>query len=133
MLKLRSSIVFVALALGCSGGGGTTDGGSDAAVIVNGCTTFSDLTAGGGTINFPTQAAPAQYQPNCARIKAGQTLTWSGSFTSHPLTPSGGDSPSPIQATATGANKSFTFPNTGTFGFACGIHASMSGAIEVVP
>ena len=127
------ALVIFALSVGCGGGSSSTDGGSDAAVVVNGCTNFSDLTAGGGTITFPTQATPAQYQPNCARIKVHQTLTWTGSFTSHPLMPAGGDSPNPIQATSSGMSKSFTFDSPGTFGFGCGIHASMFGAVLVEP
>ncbi len=127
---MRVVWIVAVVALGCSSGGGSS---SDAGPIINGCTTFSDLTAGGGTITFPTQAAPAQYQPNCVKIKVGQTLTWTGSFSAHPLVPEGGDSPNPIQPTSTGTDMSFTFGNAGTFGFGCGIHSTMSGAVLVVP
>jgi len=85
------ALVIFALSVGCGGGSSSsTDGGSDAAVVVNGCTNFSDLTAGG-------------------------------------------DSPNPIQATSSGMSKSFTFDSPGTFGFGCGIHASMFGAVLVEP
>jgi plastocyanin len=112
---------------------GTQDSGGDAAAPVNGCTTFTDFTADGGTITFPTSAAPAQYSPNCVAIKLHQSVTWTGSFTSHPLVAKGGDTPNPITTTSSGTTKSFTFDNAGTFGFGCQIHPSMQGAVQVSP
>jgi plastocyanin len=124
-------LFFAALAA-CSNGSSTVDAGADAA-IVNNCTTFSDLTIGGGNISFPTTGGAGDYAPACAHIKVGQTITWSGAFASHPLEPIGGDTPNPITATAVGTDKSFAFPNAGTFGFGCGVHASMRGAVLVTP
>ena len=113
--------------------GSSGDSGSDASAPVNGCTTFTDFTADGGTITFPNGASPAQYSPNCVQIKVHQSVTWTGAFTSHPLIPKGGDAPSPITSTSSGTTKSFTFDNAGTFGFGCSIHGSMQGAVEVTP
>ncbi|HSQ62742.1 MAG TPA: plastocyanin/azurin family copper-binding protein [Polyangiaceae bacterium] len=114
-------------------GSDSGDGGGDAATPVNGCTTFTDFTADGGTITFPTGASPAQYSPNCVAIKVHQSVTWTGSFTSHPLVPKGGSTPTPITATSTGTTKTFTFDNAGTYGYGCQIHPSMQGAVEVTP
>jgi plastocyanin len=122
---------------------GTTDAASDAAADagpqpVNGCTVFTDLTAadaGLATITGPGPGAlPAQYAPNCIKIKVGASVKWNSGFVSHPLGPSGGDTPSPITATSTGTTVTFAFPNAGTYGYACAFHSlSMFGAVQVVP
>jgi len=104
---------------------------------VNGCTVFVDFTAsdaGAPTITGPSGAAPAQYAPNCIKIKAGASVTWNSAFASHPLMASGGDTPNPITTTSTGTTKAFAFPTAGTYGFACQFHPnSMFGAVMVVP
>ncbi|CAN5568767.1 hypothetical protein BH09MYX1_BH09MYX1_24460 [soil metagenome] len=119
--------------------GGVKDSSADVEagpVVVNGCTQFTDKSAKGDLrdITFPLGQAPAQYTPNCMKVKAGQTVNWAGAFTNHPLTSSGGDSGSPITTTSTGTTKDFTFTTAGTYGFACQFHGgSMFGAIQVVP
>jgi plastocyanin len=109
-------------------------------VTVNGCDDsafdINDYTGEGAsrTINFPTGPAPAQYDIPCMKIKAGQSVTWSGAFENHPLEPAGGSAGSPITLTDTGTEKSFTFPNPGTYGYDCEFHpGDMFGAIRVVP
>ncbi len=97
-----------------------------------------DFTSfGGADISFPTTAAPAQYVNHCVKVKVGANITFAGSFASHPLVPSGGDTPSPIPSQSTdvdGGAVSFDVPNKGTYGFECGFHPSiMFGAIQVVP
>ena len=125
-------------------GGGASDAAtaSDAPAVaaLNGCTSAlfaaNDLTpsAAARTITFPTGLAPAQYSPPCITIKAGQMVTFTGSFTSHPLAAEGGDAMSPIVSTKTGTTASFTFAKAGTFGYKCEAHpSSMLGAIHVVP
>ncbi len=125
-----------------SGGGdsGTTDSGAQDAGYdggtVNACTTFTVKTKPNDTrqITFPNGASPAQYSPACLEIKSGQSVTWSGSFSNHPLEPGGGTSNSPIQVTSNGSTVTFTFPNAGTYGFNCGIHPGiMFGAVHVIP
>jgi plastocyanin len=63
-------------------------------------------------------------------------VKWSGAFSSHPLV--GGqdgtpDATSPITATATGTEATFTFPNAGTFPYYCQFHqaSGMEGAVFV--
>jgi plastocyanin len=72
--------------------------------------------------------------PRCLQIKAGQTVTWTGSFSTHPLLADEGDKPNPIStADTSGASATVTFPTAGTYGFKCQVHASMTGAVLVTP
>jgi len=118
---------------GTDGGGG--GGGGE---TVNGCTAADfaahDLSAqtASRVITFPTGAAPAQYSPACITIAVGQSVTWNGAFTNHPLEQSGGDTSMWITATNTGTTANFSFPVGGTYGFHCSVHPSvMQGAIFV--
>jgi plastocyanin len=77
-----------------------------------------------------------KYSPACIKINKGSSLTFNGSFSSHPL--SGGldgsaDASSPITHTTTGSTATFPFPNAGTFGFYCDFHfgSGMEGAVFV--
>jgi plastocyanin len=78
-----------------------------------------------------------KYQPACIKIKTGTMVTWSGDFSSHPLTPgvngTEDTSGTPITPTSTGMMATFTFPNAGTFGYYCQFHQSlgMEGAVFV--
>ena len=104
------------------------------AVVVNGCETFVDMTANGGALNGPMNAAPAQFSPNCVHVKVGQSVTWNVDFAAHPLAASGGDTPSPIAETVSGTSMRFTFSKAGTFGYHCLAHPSiMFGAVLVTP
>ncbi len=117
-----------------SGGGTDTGAGTDSGgQVVNGCTTFTDLTASSApTITGPSDATPVQFSPNCVLINAGQSVTWNVFFTAHPLAASGGDTPSPITLTNTGTTVTFAFPNKGTFGYHCLSHPTiMFGAVKV--
>jgi plastocyanin len=159
-MKRLKRLLFSALALGtafvfaCGGNdagtttkdagtdGGTTtttDGGTDGsttAQVVNGCkdTDFVDLTSSAvANITFPSGAAPQQYSTPCVTVKVGSSVNFAGAFSSHPLTPVGGDTPSPIIATSAGTNASFNVTTVGTFGFECALHPTvMHGAIRVV-
>jgi plastocyanin len=122
--------------LACSNSNPQNDAGSDAAAAINGCTTFTDMTADGGVITGPSTGTPAQYSPNCVHVKVGQSVTWNSDFTAHPLTPSSGvgTQPNPITATSTGTTVTIAFPAAGTFAYNCGIHSTtMQGAVEVTP
>lgn len=102
--------------------------------VVNGCDTYTDMTANGATIDGPANAVPAQYSPRCVHIKVGQTVTWNVDLSAHPLGASGGTTPSPIQTTASGTSVTVTFADAGTFGFHCLAHPTiMFGAVFVSP
>lgn len=120
---------------GVDSGGGTDDGGADAGggdsgpVVVNACKNFTDRSAASAsriiTWDFSVSTAPER----CMIIKKGQDVTFMGDFTFHPLLASGGDMPNPIsKPDATGK---VTFAKAGLFGFMCGNHPSMTGAIQV--
>ena len=75
-----------------------------------------------------------QVNPRCVQIKAGQSVTWTGSFSTHPLLADEGDKPNPIAtADTSGASATVTFPTAGTYGFRCQVHATMKGAVLVTP
>jgi plastocyanin len=77
------------------------------------------------------------YSPKCIRIAAGQSITFTGDFSFHPLV--GGqndvsDPQSPIGSTSSGLMKTVAFPAAGTFPFYCDEHVlsfGMTGAVFV--
>ncbi len=95
---------------------------------VNGCSSFIVATGPQDDRDIPWDFPIATDPRRCLQVKVGQTVTWTGNFTIHPLAPLGGDAPNPISATGT-----TTFPGAGTFGYTCTSHSSMRGAIRVVP
>ncbi len=139
------SLMMVSL-WGCSStssGGGTNAGtdsgvGADSGVsAINGCTTFADDTTGAET-DLVWDFAIATDPNRCVKIKVGAKVKFTGDFGKHPLTGTGGDSPNPISTitiedAGTSTSVIVTFPKAGTFGYLCGNHQSMTGAIEVVP
>jgi plastocyanin len=100
-----------------------------------GCVSFTDATAADAdrTVHFQDFS----YDPKCLMIPSGQTVTFSGDFIRHPLTPSCG--PELLLAYRdTGANASFALAAVGLYGYYCLDHGNpqgdvMAGAIEVVP
>jgi plastocyanin len=69
----------------------------------------------------------------CIKVKKGTVVKFVpvGGFAAHPLKPT--SMPTPLTDVTTGADKSFTMADAGTFSYICGFHATMKGAIEVVP
>lgn len=132
-------------------GGGTDSAKPDTSTPAPGqirCTQADfDQTAGAGggdftafpgaDISFPTDATPAQYINHCVKVKVGSQITFAGSFSKHPLQPSGGDTPTPITAQSAdtdGGAVTFTVTTPGKFGFECNFHPdTMFGAVQVVP
>jgi plastocyanin len=101
------------------------------------CTTFVDRSADSADRRVPWDITVKTKEARCMTIKAGQKVTWStpdlsgvADFATHPLEVTDGDTPSPI-ATYDKKTGEVTFPKAGTFGFGCGIHGSMDGAIQV--
>jgi plastocyanin len=127
---------------GATGDGGSS-GGGDSGATVNGCTSFKDETAAVNAqgVLIPWDVAIANGELRCVKVKVGTTVTFEGNFTTHPLTPQGGDTPSPfagiearISNPGTPEERAPTELKTaGTFGFACTTHSTMKGAILVVP
>lgn len=111
---------------------------ADACGAFAGCSTFVDLRdAGTATIRFPT-SGNNRYSPECARVRFGQRVTFSGGdFSTHTLEQGCGPVRNVLRASS-GQSATFTFDRAlGVFGYYCTQHGSangsgMAGAIEVV-
>ncbi len=101
--------------------------------MLNGCETFVDHTAD-AAVNIEW-TRPLDDANKCSKIKAGTVVTWTGSFSAHPLNSKGGTSPTPIALFSDGAaaNHAVTFDAVGDYGFICTKHSDMTGVIQVVP
>lgn len=127
----RSILAAALVAFAGCGGGSSDSGGGPCAAPVNGCSAFTDLTAGTATIEFGGAHGNA-YAPRCVRVKVGQVVTFSGEFGTHPLAQDCGPNQS-IPDKSSGTSTTVTFATPGTWGFTCTVHAGMTGAIDVVP
>jgi plastocyanin len=92
------------------------------------CTTYDDRTASGAsrTVTFDSNG----YVPKCMRVTTSQDVTFSGSFTIHPLQQFCG--PSDRNMTTTfGTTKTVRFSDFGTYGYRCKNHPTFEqGAIR---
>ena len=87
-------------------------------------------------IRAPSDEKEAPYVPNCMTIAAGQSVTWTGNLTFHPLIPREySTTPNPILPTPTGITTvTYTFDCPGDFNFSCKNHFDlMLGTVRVVP
>jgi plastocyanin len=121
----------------------TIDAAVDApgVVTLNGCTAAAavDLTAAGATRTIVL--TDDVFTPKCSKIKVGQSVTWTGSFSDHPLAPgiirtgSVETQPgSPIPSVTNGTTRTVAFPAAGDWAFYCTDHSpAMSGVVYVVP
>lgn len=134
---------LAALASGCGDPAPATP--SDSSVL-NGCaeSDFVDRTARTAerAIGFGGEggSGPFDYSPRCLTIASGQTVTFSGTFNAHPLSPgtapetrSAGSASNPIARTSTGSTLAVTFPTTGTYPYFCEFHyrGGMVGVVRV--
>jgi plastocyanin len=125
---------------------GTPDAGSNApdagpTSSVNGCTAgnYVDATAAG--VSRTVAFTFFKYSPACLTIAAGQSVTFSGDFFSHPLragvAPSAGGEAgppqNPIASVNGGTTASFAFARPGIYPYHCAAHENigMYGAIQV--
>lgn len=98
------------------------------------CDKYEDATAAGAGRQIQFECC--DYKPQCLRVKAGQSVTWSGDFEEHPFVHECG--PEKVSLQAKGGKASFTFTKPGVYGFFCETHGDkggkgMAGAVEVVP
>jgi plastocyanin len=102
------------------------------------CNSAADYKSGTTTITFGGAAGLA-YSPQCLSVARGTTVTFSGSFSSHPLSASTrGTSGNPIPKTSTGTSATVTFNAAGFFPYFCTVHGSdsgagMAGVVQVTP
>jgi plastocyanin len=114
--------------------------------VFHGCMpeNFVDRSAPGAARTLTFGGAMFAFDPKCMTIAAGQTVTFTGNFSFHPLsrginpTPEGlaaGTPGNPIPTTTSGNTISVSFPRAGTFPYFCALHLSngMAGVIVVRP
>jgi plastocyanin len=103
------------------------------------CNVAASYAQGVTTILFGGTAGYV-YAPSCLKVAAGTTVTFSGDFAPHPLSPSamrGTSQGNPIANVSAGAARSFTFPSPGFFAYFCSFHgirddgSGMAGVIWV--
>ena len=122
---------------GASGSGGGGSGGQPTDIPdFNGCTSGDYVDLSGASADRTITILPAAaYEPKCAIIAAGQSVTISGSFAGHPTLPGNKEDPdagdydgtSPIVETNSGMSAEFTFPNAGTYPYYCSVHGFGAG------
>lgn len=83
-------------------------------------------------------SGPVNYAPKCMTIAKGQSVTFVGDFSTHPLVPGeyagdGGTAGSPITEQRSGATDyAVAFPAAGYFPYYCDLHApTMVGVVHV--
>jgi plastocyanin len=87
------------------------------------------LAGSAAAADQPIAFADFAYTPRTASLNVGDTATFSGDFTRHPLVWSDGS------VTSTGPSKTFTFAHPGTYAYYCQVHVDtrdMRGSITVV-
>jgi plastocyanin len=110
---------------------------------INGCTSADVIDRRAPTADRTVEFADFAYLPRCIRIRAGQSVTFSGIFASHPLVGgevAGGvktpDPTSPIPSVDTGELQDVPFAAAGTFPYYCDNNAvdhAMAGVVFVDP
>lgn len=94
---------------------------------------FLDRTASGASREIIWDFSSPGRPDKCMKIYAGQSVTWVGSLSGHPLEQDEGQRPNPIGPPRDqGESTRVTFTQTGTFGYRCNFHFEMRGAIQVV-
>ena len=73
----------------------------------------------------PIAFANYAYNPTPTTIKTGDTATFSGSFSNHPLVWDANE----FATTSTGTSKAFSFPQPGTYLYHCQFHAQSQGMV----
>jgi plastocyanin len=99
-------------------------------------------SSGGGGNNPPPSGNVIQfggslgttYSPSSLTVKVGDTVTWKGDFSAHPLASGAtcGQPDGKFGATS-GSTYSFTFTTAGTYPYYCAVHCTigMKGTITV--
>jgi plastocyanin len=86
------------------------------------------LAAPATAADHPVAFADYSYNPPDLSIAAGDTVTFSGSFSDHPLVWDSGTPP----VTNAGSSAQFTFAHPGTYAYHCQLHAVTRGMRGVV-
>lgn len=129
-----------------AGQAGATDEPTNTIPVFNGCSAadYENLSANDAPRIIAIATQGLSFTPPCLIIKAGQTVRWEGSLSSHPLAPGNpddaeaGSAANPIQETSSGQSVEFAFPDAGTFPYYCELHSfgdgqGMAGVVHVEP
>lgn len=140
------TVAVASLCLHCgdsegTGGAGSTSTTSGSAATgaaipdFNGCTNTAYVDRSGGsamrTIEFGKTGLT--YTPKCMIVAAGQTVTFDGAFTMHPLAPgdlgnaTSGSPNNPIKEVGSGTSTTVTFSTPGTYPYHCTFHSQAGG------
>jgi plastocyanin len=142
-------MVLAVVAIGCGSkkpvssgpAGGDTAGGTSAAEpALNGCTTYKDMTKE-GAYSVVWNESIASSDMRCIKIFAENNVSYTGNLTTHPMKAAGGDAPNPFDKAIDnisnpGSEQEATaieFSKPGVYGFVCGVHPTMTGAVLVLP
>jgi len=116
---------------GSTGQAGSAAGGSGGSIpfqALEPCGSEGDYTSSGTTVNFPSGGL--NYAPKCLKVAKGATVTFTGTFSSHPLAKStrgnAADNPIP-DMTNTGTSLPVTFPKSGFYPYFCMFHGTDAG------
>ena len=123
---------------GTSGSSGTNEPETGPAAL-NGCRNYVDRTADDASRVVQWDVTMFQKEERCMKIKKGQKVTFSmtqsggapANFQEHPLAAQGGDTPNPVETALDQDTGEVTFAAAGQFGYICGIHPAMTGAVLV--
>jgi plastocyanin len=118
------SIILVAVMGACGGDGGPGPVGPP---------TTNPPPAGGTPVAAATVQAGAttnDFTPARVDLTRNGTVTWTFGALTHNVTFGSSGAPANIGDTS-GQTVSRTFPNAGTFNYACTLHAGMSGTVVV--
>ena len=120
-------IAIGALALGLCLGPAT------ASAAPSDCSSYTDRSGAGDSRTLVWDFSITSNPARCMKVRVGQSVIWQGDVLGfHPLASDGGTTPNPIPGAPTSASATVTFTQPGTFGYICGNHAFMTGAIQVV-
>lgn len=133
MPKFRLTLISIAVAMGCGGGGAAIDGPT--------ANPPGENPSNPSTPSTPTPSAPGStiittagtsFSPASVTVKPGTVVTWQINGGTHNVTfgtakPTGGDIPD----TGAGRSVSRTFASAGTFDYQCTRHSGMAGRVSV--
>jgi plastocyanin len=86
------------------------------------------LAAPAGAADHPIAFADYSYTPANDTANVGDTASFSGDFTRHPLVWSGGQ----FTSTTSGGSRQFTFTTPGTYAYYCAVHVDSRGMKGVI-
>jgi plastocyanin len=121
MRSLTSAAAAALLAVGC---GSASNGRTAAAAPA--------CTAAAATATDQITIAASRFQPACAKVTAGTTVTFTNADAmAHTVTADAGQSETFDAPVGIGAQFQHAFATPGTVGYHCTLHLGMAGAIVV--